>query len=44
MKWIVYIFVLAVSFGLLKRGRADWIGYMTWVVMAVVLGLGLIFL
>lgn len=44
MKWLVYLFVVVVSLGLLKRGKSKWYGYVAWAVMSLLLGLGLLFL
>ena len=44
MKWIVYLFILAVSLGLLRLDNAKAPAYLAWVVLALLVGFGMLWL
>ena len=37
MKWILYIFIVSVSLGLIRRDRLPRVYYLAWIVLSVIL-------
>ncbi len=42
MKWIMYLFVISISFGLIKRNKGKTIEYVAWIILSIILGFGLL--